>query len=52
MPNDPNDRYHPDDQDGNWNYEDMPDIDEYYEKDGNLDRYDDDYDKWEQDQRK
>ncbi|MGM7432616.1 hypothetical protein ABRZ22_25965 [Bacillus pacificus] len=45
--NDPED-YHPNDPEGNWDYVSQPDIREYFEEDGNLDRYDEDYDKWEE----
>lgn len=50
MSNDPSDRNHPNDPDGNWDYDSKPDIEEYWERDGNLDQYDKDYDKWEEDQ--
>lgn len=48
--NDPED-YHPDDSEGNWDYDSRPDIDDYFERDGNLDNYDKDYDEWEAEQR-
>ncbi|MBR3336842.1 hypothetical protein ACW4EZ_25295 [Bacillus toyonensis] len=48
--NDPED-YHPDDPEGNWDYDTRPDIDDYFERDGNLDNYDEDYDEWEAEQR-
>lgn len=48
---DPNDYNHPDDPEGNYNYEDKPDIEDYFERDGNLDTYDKDYDLWEEDQK-
>ncbi|HYE09855.1 MAG TPA: hypothetical protein VEF53_06725 [Patescibacteria group bacterium] len=41
---------HPDDPNGDWDYASMPDIEEYFEEDGNLDRYSDDYDVWENEQ--
>lgn len=41
---------HPDDRNGNWDYNSVPDIDKYLKEDGNLDRYSDDYDSWESDQ--
>lgn len=41
---------HPDDPNGDWDYDSMPDIEEYFEEDGDLDRYSDDYDEWESDQ--
>lgn len=37
---------HPDDPNGVYDYDSCPDPDEYWEKDGNLDRYDKDYDEW------
>ncbi|MCT6515422.1 hypothetical protein N0B30_22600 (plasmid) [Bacillus subtilis] len=45
-------RKHPDDPEGNWDYNSCPDIEEYFDRDGNLDRYDKDYDKWEEEQYK
>ncbi len=52
MLDDPNDyTNHPDDKEGNWDYDSMPDLQEYFEKDGgNLDRFNKDYDKWEEKQ--
>ncbi|MEK4715869.1 hypothetical protein [Sporosarcina sp. FSL K6-5500] len=50
MSNDPNDRNHPNDSNGSWDYDSRPDIEEYHEKDGNLDQYDKDYDTWESNQ--
>ena len=39
--------YHPDDPNGDYDYNSMPDVEEYFNKYGNLERYDKDYDKWE-----
>lgn len=53
MVDDPNDyTNHPEDPEGNWDYGSRPDVEEYFERDGNLDQYDKDYDKWEEDQYK
>jgi hypothetical protein len=43
--------YHPEDPDGEWDYDSKPDAEEYFEEDGNLDRFDHDYDEWEDSQR-
>lgn len=50
MSNDPNNSNHPNDSNGNWDYDTQPNIEEYFKDDGNLDRYDKDYDKWEEKQ--
>ncbi|CAN7766203.1 hypothetical protein LJR153_007268 [Paenibacillus sp. LjRoot153] len=42
---------HPDDPQGNWDYDSRPDPEEYFERDGDLDQFDKDYDQWEEDQR-
>lgn len=42
---------HPDDLNGEWDYDSMPDVEEYFKEDGDLDRYSDDYDEWESSQR-
>lgn len=47
-----NEHYHPNDPEGNFDYDSQPNPEEYFREDGNLDRFDKDYDKWEDDQYK
>ena len=43
--------FHPDDENHSWDYTTMPDPLKYHQKYGNLDRYCDEYEKWEDKQR-
>ncbi|MBO6179189.1 MAG: hypothetical protein J6O04_08450 [Selenomonadaceae bacterium] len=43
--------FHPDDTNHSWDYKKCPEPSKYYQKYGNLDLYDKDNEKWEDEQR-